>query len=157
MESHFHGNMLKRNIRLGRGLPRDQNPPIARAPLQIAAKLPPLPRPPERSRKNRRPHVSGVEDPDCQRVREDRRSRRDGRAERRAEDAGEQSETKQSRGSGILEQSVRSHGAALAVGVCLALPTLPRTRCPDDWGFAFSICRSPQIWGARLFERAWPP
>jgi hypothetical protein len=38
-----------------------------------------------------------VEDPDCQRDSEDRRSRRDGQAERRAEDAGEQSDTKQTR------------------------------------------------------------
>jgi len=48
--------------------------------------------------------LSGVEDPDCQRVREDRRSRRDGQAERRAEDAGERSETKQTREPGILDE-----------------------------------------------------
>jgi hypothetical protein len=38
-----------------------------------------------------------VEDPDCQRNRERRRSRRDGQNERRAEDAGERSDTKQPR------------------------------------------------------------
>src|SRR5262245_50448266 len=96
-----------------------------------APKALPLPRPPERSRRIRRPHVEASRTPTANAVAEARVSRSESLAERGAECLGEQSEVRQRRNPGTTKGS--SQGAALAVGVRPRSGDAP-TRCSDDGG-----------------------
>ena len=101
--------------------------------LDKSAKLFLLFRPPERSRRNRRPHVSRSKTPTANAIVRTDGLPRDGQAERRAEAAKERSDIG---GKGTLDSGTKCQKTGRSVGSrgMSANGGRHRTRWPDDWG-----------------------